>query len=294
MARPGLADYVANASFRIFSRWIPHSATFKQTYQKSGLVLLYEAYVAVLFFACTLSFVLTFAVGLVVHIVLLGAPLSQSLFASTVLALVSVMLVSIVFIAQPLWRVRQRKAEIDANLVYTVGYMGVLSSGGVSIERIFTRVAEVESRPAIKELSNRVTANVRMFGLDVASSLDDVTRRSPSETFAKLLVGITNTIKTSGDLKSLLLFETNRLLTVKREQMKKTLASMVALAEIYVTLMVMAPITFIIMLTILSVLGTAQFGLSPATQLNLIVFFGLPVICIMFIVMLDGILPKEE
>ncbi len=294
MAHPRLADYVTNTSFRIFSRWIPHFATFKQTYQKSGLKLIYEAYVAVLFFACTLSFISTFVVGSVVNRVLFGAPLSQSLFASAVLAFVSVMLVSIVFITHPLWRVRQRKAEIDANLVYTVGYMGVLSAGGVSIERIFTRVAEVESRPAIKELANKVTANVKMFGLDVVSSLEDVTRRSPSDTFAKLLVGIVNTIKTSGDLKSLLLFETNRLLTVKREQMKKTLASLVALAEIYVTLMVMAPITFIIMLTILSVLGTAQFGLSPAMQLNLIVFFGLPVICIMFIVMLDGVLPKEE
>jgi archaeal flagellar protein FlaJ len=294
MARPQITDHVKNISFRLFSRWIPNSPIFKQTFQKSGLRLMYESYVAVMFFACVVSFILTFTVGLFVHSVLFMLPLFQGIEAVAVLSFVSVPLVLAVFISFPLWRVRQRKAEIDTNLVYTVGYMGVLSAGGISIERIFTRVMEVESHPAIKSLAHRVVANIRLFGLDVISSLDDTKRRSSSDVFAKLLTGIVNTIKTSGDLKSLLLFETSRLLTLKREQLKKTTATMVALAEMYVTVMVMAPITFIIMLTILSVLGTAQLGLSPAMQLNLIVFFGLPVICILFIVMLDGVLPKEE
>jgi flagellar protein FlaJ len=294
MARLEIANRVKNISFRLFSRWIPNFPALKQIYQKSGLRLMYEPYMAVMFFACAVSFILTYTVGSVVHSSFFMMPLFQSIAAVTVLSFVSVLLVLVAFIMYPLWRVRQRKAEIDANLVYTVGYMGVLSAGGISIERIFTRVMEVEPRSAIKALAHRVVANIRFFGLDVVSSLDDAKRRSPSDTFAKLLVGIVNTIKTSGDLKSLLLFETNRLLTLKREQLKKTTATMVALAEIYVTVMVMAPITFIIMLTILSVLGTSQFGLSSAMQLNLVVFFGLPVICILFIVLLDGILPKEE
>lgn len=294
MVNTGLSDAVKNTSFRLFCNRIPDLPTFKQNYQKSGLSLIYECYMAVLLFACVVSFILTFTVGFIVHNVLFLVPLTQSILAVTILSGVSVLLVLVVFITYPLWRIRQKRAEIEANLVYTAGYMGVLSAGGISIERIFTRVSEVESHPAIKALANRVVANIKMFGLDVGSALDDAKRRSPSDVFAKLLVGVINTIKTSGDLKSLLLFETDRLLTLKREQLKKTTATMVALAEIYVTVMVMAPITFIIMLTILSVLGTAQFGLSPAMQLNLIVFFGLPVLCILFIVLLDGVLPKEE
>jgi hypothetical protein len=35
-------------------------------------------------------------------------------------------------------------------------------------------------------------------------------------------------------------------------------------------------------------------SLSPVTQLNLIVFFGIPAICIIFIVVLDSALPKED
>ncbi|MGF3521520.1 MAG: type II secretion system F family protein [Candidatus Bathyarchaeia archaeon] len=294
MARSTLADAVTNVSFRLFSRWVPRYPAFKQVYQKSGLTLIYEAYMAVAFFACALTFALTFGVALLIHSALLRLPLTQCLLPAAVLSFTGLMLTLIVFTAYPLWRVRQRKAEIEANLVYTTGFMGVLSAGGISIERMFSRIAEVERHPSIHSLAKRVTANVRLFGLDVISAIDDARQRSPSETFAKLLVGLVNTIKTSGDLKSLLLFETQRLLALKREQLKKVTASLIALAEIYVTVMVMAPITFIIMLTILSVLGTSQFGLSTAMQLNLVVFFGLPVICILFIVVLDGALPKEE
>lgn len=294
MADSGLVDSIKNFSFRLFSRRLPKFSAFNQSYQKSGMGMIYEVYMSVMFFACILSFVLTFSVGLVLHRLLFVQPLFQSIVAVTVLSFVAGLLVLVVFITAPLWRVRQRKNEIEANLVYTAGYMGVLSAGGISIERIFSRVSEVESHEAIKSLANRIVVNIRMFGLDVISSIDDAKRRSPSDVFAKLLVGVVNTIKTSGDLKSLLLFETDRLLNLKREQLKKTTASLIALAEIYVTVMVMAPITFIIMLTILSILGTTQFGLSSAMQLNLVVFFGLPVICILFIVLLDGVLPKEE
>jgi flagellar protein FlaJ len=294
MARFDLADWVKNFSFRLFGRVVPSFAALKLVYQRSGISLLYESYISVMFFAVFLAFGSTFVVGIVLHIVLFKLALFQSIVAVLTLSLVVALLVPVVFLLLPLLRVNQKRNEIDANLVYTVGYMGVLSAGGISVERIFSRAVEVEPRAAIRDLAKRVIANVRMFGLDVASSLDDVGSRSPSDVFGKLLIGVVNTIKTSGDLKSLLVFETKRLLTVKREQLKKTLSTLIALAELYVTAMVMAPITFIVMLTILSVLGTTQFGLSPATQLNLIVFFGLPVICIVFIVVLDGVLPKEE
>jgi len=194
----------------------------------------------------------------------------------------------------PITRMNKNKKEIDTNLIYTVGYMSILSTGGTSIERIFERVLEIEPHKAIKDLANQFTINIKVFGSDITSSLNDVQIRSPSETFSKLLVSINSISKTSGDLKGLLAFETNNLLALKREQLKKKLSGMVALAELYITAMVMAPVTFIIMITLLSVLGNSSMGISPITQLNLIVFFGIPAICVIFIVILDGVLTKED
>jgi flagellar protein FlaJ len=245
-------------------------------------------------FASAVVFVSMLAAGVLVYSVFLRLGWLQSTVANLALSFVGSLIVSIGFIVYPLFRQSQRRNQVENNLVYTTGYMGVLSSGGISIERIFNRVTQVEPRPAINDLARRFVADVRMLGMDVSSALEDVEARSPSDVFAKLLAGIANTIKTSGDLKGLLSFETKRLLGAKREQLKRTLGTLVAIGEVYVTAMVLAPITFIVMITILSVMGTVAFGISPAMQLNLIVFFLLPVLSMGFILMLNGILPEEE
>jgi len=249
---------------------------------------------ALMLFASLVAFVSAFAIGALLHYFLFNLTLFRYFIAVLTFSLIISLTVPITFILYPLYRRGQRRKEIDANLVYTTGYMGVLSAGGVSIERMFERVTEVEQRPSIKVLAKRFITNIKMFGLDVTSSLGDIALRSPSEVFSRLLIGITNTVKTSGDLKSLLTFETERLLQAKREQLKKTLGTLIALGEIYITAMVMGPILFIVMLTILSIMGNVTFGLSPVEQLNLLVFFGLPTISAIFIVILNGVLPEEE
>jgi flagellar protein FlaJ len=294
MAKLTLPDRVKAVSFRLFGKVVPSFPAFKLVYQKSGIPLSYESYMSVMFFVSIVVFVSAFVVGVIVHGVFLRLSVFQYFMASLVFSSINALFIPIFFVLFPWLRMNQEKKEIDTNLVYTVGYMGVLSAGGISVERILNRVIEAEPRVSIRNLAKRAVVNVRMFGMDVASSLEDVLIHSPSDTFAKLLAGVVNTIKTSGDLKSLFVYETKRLLTVKREQLKKKLSALIALAEVYITAMVMAPIAFIVMLTILSILGTTQSGLSPVTQLNLVVFFGLPLICIIFIVVLDGVLPKEE
>jgi hypothetical protein len=67
-----------------------------------------------------------------------------------------------------------------------------------------------------------------------------------------------------------------------------------AFGEVYITAIVIAPIVFVVMITILSVMGNVAFGISPTMQLNLLVFFGIPMLSLLFILMLNNILPEEE
>jgi len=297
MVKTEKASYLTTLSYRLFGKMTPRFSrftAFKQIYLKSGISRLYESYMALMLFASLTAFVSAFTIGAIMHHILFNLTLFQYFMAVLTLSGIISLTVPITFVAYPIYRRSQRRKEIDANLVYTTGYMAVLSAGGVSIERMFERVTQVEQHPAIKDLARRLITNVKMFGLDVTSSLGDLQLHSPSEAFSKLLIGITNTVKTSGDLKSLLTFETKRLLHAKREQLKKTLGTLVALGEIYISAMVMGPIVFIVMLTIMSIMGNVAFGLSPAEQLNLLVFFGLPMISTVFIIILNGVLPEEE
>ena len=296
MQKSEKTSYLTTVSYRLFGRITSRFTftAFKQIYQKSGTTRFYESYMALMLFASLVTFVSAFATGALLHHFLFNLTLFQYIIAVLTFSCVISLTIPIIFIVYPLYRRSQRGKEIDANLVYTTGYMGVLSAGGISIERIFERVTQVERHPPIKDLAKRLIANIKMLGLDVTSSLADITLRSPSETFSKLLIGITNTVKTSGDLKNLLTFETKSLLHAKRQQLKKTLGTLISLGEIYIAAMVMGPIVFIVMITILSVMGNVAFGLSPVDQLNLLVFFGLPTISTIFIIILNGVLPEEE
>ena len=80
---------------------------------------------------------------------------------------------------------------------------------------------------------------------------------------------------------------------MKKEGLKKLTGNLTYKREIYVTAMVVAPILFILMITILSVLGSS-FGTSSVLQLNLIVFFGIPLMASGIIIVLDTMLGGEE
>jgi flagellar protein FlaJ len=287
-------SFLTVVSYRLFGKAASRFTFLRQVYEQSGISRLYESYVALMLFSSAVTFVTATVIGALVHSFLFSLALTQFVAAVLVISTVASIIVFAIFVVYPLYHGKQNRAEIDSNLVYTAGYMGVLSAGGISIERIFDRVVQVERHPAIRDLAKRLMTDMKVFGLDVVSSLNDVIKHSPSEVFSKLLVGIINTLKTSGDLKSLLTFETERLLSMKREQLKKTLNTLLGLGELYIAGVVMGPVTFIIMITILSVMGNVAFGISPIMQLNLLVFLGIPMICLVFIIILNGALPQEE
>ena len=281
-------------SYRLFGKAASRFKLLKHVYVQSGISRLYESYVALMLFSAVITFFVAFVAGALLHYFLFSLTITQLFLAVFALPTVASIIVIAMFVAYPHYRRKQIGAEIDLNLVYTTGYMEVLSAGGIPIERIFDRVIQVERHPAIRDSAKRLITDVKVFGLDVVSSLNDVIKHSPSEVFSKLLVGIINTLKTSGDLTGLFTFETERLLSLKKEQMKKTLNTLLGLGEVYIAGVVMGPVTFIIMITILSVMGTVAFGISPIMQLNLLVFLGIPMICLLFIIILNNALPQEE
>ena len=289
-------SYLTTISYRLFGRITSRFTftAFKQIYQKSGTSGLFESYIALMFFIFSVVFASMFLVGALIHHFLFNLTLFQCFMAALIFSYITSLTVPITFVLYVLYRLGQRKKEIETNLVYTTGYMGVLAAGGIPIEKIFERMVQIERHTAIKDLSKKFITNIRMFGLDVISSLRDLILRSPSEALSKLLIGIANTVKTSGDLRGLLTFETKRLLHEKRENLKKTERTLIALGEIYIAAIVVGPIAFIIMLTILSIIGNVALGLSPVEQLNILVFFGLPAMSTVFILVLNSVLPEEE
>jgi hypothetical protein len=65
------------------------------------------------------------------------------------------------------------------------------------------------------------------------------------------------------------------------------------LAEVYVALLLTAPLLFVIMLSVMSVMGAGSLGgLSSDMLLKLITYLAIPVCAIVFLIIVDSTSPK--
>lgn len=197
-------------------------------------------------------------------------------------------------ISYPYYKRGEAKGRLEDGLVYFLSYMTVLSASGMSIERILDRISDVEDNPPLVNICKKFLMDVRLYGMDVRTALKDIAIISPSKILAKEIEGIRTTIATSGDLKTLLLYEVARQMQAKKEKLKSKLNTLVYIGELYVALMVITPTIFILIIAILSVLNGSTLGGSAVLQLNLIVFIGVPIMAAIFTVILDQTLGREE
>lgn len=270
---------------------LPVVKEFRKIYMESGLAMSFNSYMRQMAIIVTAVFFSTTLLTYVVHLIILRS--SKALSASLILSLSASILAAFALLYRPLHRRNQNRAKIDNGLVYSLSYMTVLSAGGISIERVLARLTEVEADSPLHLIMKKFLMDVELFGFDVTSALANVARRSPTDNLRKLFMSINNTIMTSGDLKGLLTYEVERQIQLKKEGLKKLTGNLTYMGEVYVTAMVVAPILFILMITILSVIGSSL-GASSVLQLNLIVFFGIPLMASGIIIVLDTMLGGDE
>lgn len=270
-----------------------YMSEFRDIFDESGINVIFSDYTKKVNIIALGVFTTTLIISMVANTMLLDISLNRSIISSLVLSTSFGIISLFGGHFNPIYQRGQTKKYLENNLIYSLGYMSVLSSSGMPIERIFRRVSEVEDNAPLKLLINKFLVNVNLLGHDVLSALNIMADQSPSKSLAKMIASIRTTVMTSGDLKKLLIYEVNRQLQKKREKLKESINSLVYLGEVYVTLMVVTPVLFILMITILSIMG-GSFGGSSVLQLNLIIFFGLPVMAAAFLIILDQVLEIEE
>jgi flagellar protein FlaJ len=267
---------------------------FRRIYDESGISLPYYDYERRAALIVAALFPMMLVSTMILHKFVYNMPWSTVLPAIFSLSIAITALASFLLLTYPLYKRSQIRGKIEQGLLYTLSYMTILSTGGISIERIMERISEVEENPWIKRIIDKFIVDIKLFGYGISAAFDDISKRNPSNIFKKLLDSIGNCVKTSGDLKGILSFEVESLLQMKREGLKKMVGILTYFSELYVALIVVAPILFIVMITILSVLGGGSDINSAVPQLNLIVFLGIPILASGFILMLDIVIGGDE
>lgn len=259
---------------------------FKDTYRKSGISLPFNEYQRRGKLVLFIGFIASYFVITGVHYLfrVQGPKVIPSTF---VLATVSTLIIGLLILWYPVYKKDLAVNDIEHNLLNSVSFMLLLSKGGLSIERIIERVAETEPSQYIKSLLNKFLVNIKVYGLNPQESLYDIGERSPSERFTKFVDGVVTTTQTSGDLDKLFEYESDVLIQHKEEENQALLNNIGFLSEIYVTVLVIAPLLMIILLTTFSFASGDGSAASSVNSLNLVVFAGIPIISAVLMILVD-------
>jgi archaellum biogenesis protein FlaJ (TadC family) len=295
LRRELILETIAGALAQIPKKIKAYVGRFKTAYMSSGITTYFDNYVKRATTVTAAVFPITLIITLLIITLVLKWGFTLNIALGSILAATLVSAITGgIFLIYPYYVRRENKGKIENGIIYFLSYMTALSASGMSIEKILERLTEVETNPPLILLAKKFSMDVKLFGMDVRGALKDIAEMSPSPVFAKQLEGIRNVLATSGDMKSLLAYEVQRQIQVKQGLLKAKVNTLVYIGELYVAIMVVTPILFIMIIAILSILGTNALGGSPVMQMNLMVFLGIPILGFIFTLILDQTLGSED
>jgi pilus assembly protein TadC len=165
------------------ARFMPLFKDLDQTLLKSGLKVNFKAYVSLTILS---SLLVTVAVAVALPLTLIlvsGMSVASALLFGFGGAMFAFALTVIGFYLYPVYCADKHRRELDDELPFTSGYMAILASAGVSPEKIFSSLSNLDVPLAASAEAKEVITNINLFGLDVISALEKVSRRTPSEKF---------------------------------------------------------------------------------------------------------------
>jgi flagellar protein FlaJ len=274
-------------------RFMPLFKDLERTLQQSGLRINFKAYVSLTVLS---SLLITASVAIVLPVMLVVV--SNMALASALLfgfggALFTWAFTIIGFYLYPVYCADKHKRELDDELPFTSGYMAILASAGVSPEKIFYSLSNLDVPLAASTEAKEVIKNINLFGLDIISALEKTSSRTPSKKFRDTLEGIISTIHTGGNLGGFLREKFRTAMKLKKLNLKKYSDNLSVLSEVYVALLLTGPLLLVIMVSVMSVLGGGGLGLlSPDLLLSLLTYLLIPVCAVIFLIILDSTSPK--
>jgi flagellar protein FlaJ len=192
------------------------------------------------------------------------------------------------FYVYPIYRADSFKRDLEEELPFTTSYMAILAGAGVSPDRIFVSLTNTRVSPAVSVEARTIVRDVELFGFDIFSALENASKRAPSERFKEMLEGFIGTIHSGGKLAVYLTSRSRQYMKLKRIALKKFSDTLSILAEFYVTLLVAGPLIFVILLSVMGMLGGGGVGImDPRLLLNLLTYLGIPLGSLSFLILLD-------
>jgi len=195
------------------------------------------------------------------------------------------------FYLYPSVLIKQRASKIRDSLPFATMYMSTLAGTGTSLPELFRILGqETEEYGEIAKEAEKISRDIETFGMDVSEALEKAANRTPSKDFKELIWGLNHTITSGGSLRSFLHERSETLMNDYQRRVESFAEQLSLLVEMYITVVIVGSIVFTSMSVVMSSF-TSYSGKNIVLIQIAAIFFGLPIISGMFILLVKGMAP---
>lgn len=144
--------------------------------------------------------------------------------------------------------------KIDRELPFAVIHMSAISGSGIEPSAIFKIIGLNKEYPYLRKEIRKVLNQINLYGYDLVTSLNNVSKTTPSTKLAELYSGLSTTISSGGDMQNFFEKRAESLLIVYRLEREKYTKVAETFMDIYISVVIAAPMILMILLIMVFVL----------------------------------------
>lgn len=231
--------------------------------KKANLGIHIQTYLAMTYFSTMLSII----IGFFIFIFILFINIQNWIYFWSPLVLGALTYLS--FISYPSSEAKTAQKEITYELPFATLYMATIAGSNVEPTKIFEIINKSGEYKFIGKELKKVLVQVKFYGYDLVNSLKNVSKRTSNEKLSELLGGMATNISTGGSLKSYLEKKAETYLMDYKLDRKKYIDVAGTFMDIYISILIAAPLTMMLMFIVMGVANLDIGGMSITTLLTL-------------------------
>jgi len=286
IVKPNAYVGFSNRFFRNFAEKLsPKFDSLSRDLKKANIRFLLSSYLAMMI----MSSVIAFGIGMIVFVILMLFSLSNWIFILLPFGFVGLALAGFYF--YPANEADTVQKNISYELPFATIHMSAIAGSNIEPVKILKIIAASTEYPNVGNEIRKVVTQIEIYGYDLVTALKNVSARVSNKRLSELFSGLATNISTGGALKNYLEKKSESFLTDYRLERQKYSALAGTFMDVYISILIAAPLVLMMMFIVMDVAGLGLGGLDIMTLLMLSVV-AIVIVNIIFIIVINMKQPR--
>jgi len=242
----------SNKFFKNYSMNLASKGYFnflKSDLKKISSHYLLSSFVSMIFMTCFIGLIFSIFLGVILMI------FGVNIFTSLLVILLIPLLIFGAFCLYPSSTRKTLEKNINQELPFLTIYMAAIATSGIEPSKIFGILAFSKDYPNSQKEIKKLMNYINFYGYDLVTALRVVSKNGPSERLAQLFDGLATTITSGGELTTFLSKHSDTLLFDYRLEREKYTRVAETFMDIYISIIIAAPMMLLMLFVLMSVTG---------------------------------------